>query len=132
MIQWDYRLLSSLFSRRWGSGFGFLAWTYHLFLQLHRQCARTRRIKDHHVLSRHGELVAASLRAHRHIQQDGQEKKHLPGQQPEKTLNPLQTRDCLRSRNLAFYTWLFGRHESSFFSVRALLEQSGPIWLCLV
>src|SRR5712692_2641999 len=42
----DYWLLAFSFSRL-GSGLGFVARTHHLLLELHRQCLRTRRIKDH-------------------------------------------------------------------------------------
>jgi hypothetical protein len=61
-----------------------------LLLQLHRQRSRTGGIKDHHVLSGHGELESTSLRTHRQIQQDGQEKKHLPGQQAQETFEPFE------------------------------------------
>src|SRR5712692_1823522 len=116
-------LLAFSFSRL-GSGLSFVARTHHLLLELHCQCSRTRRIKDHHIFSGHGKLEAARLRPQRQIQQDHQQKEHLPGQQPEKTLDSLQICGTVRSRGPALWMRLFGRHESSFLSLRAFLEQS--------
>src|SRR6266568_1178387 len=90
------------FGRR-RTGFSFFAWSrHHLLLELHRYCSRTRRVKDYHVVSGHGELVATRLRTHHQEEEERKQKKHLPGQQPKKTLDPLHAHTDLGVRGLGF------------------------------